>query len=66
MTKMKKQKAKAKVGSRVMHKGVIYTVCARDFDRVNRHSYYVLTNKTFRGCKGYRPIARGDNLTVIG
>lgn len=61
----KKQKAKAKVGDKVMHKGIIYTVDAREFDTVNRHSYYRLTNKTFRGCCGYRPIARGDNLEVV-
>lgn len=63
---MKKQKSKAKIGSKVMFKGTMYTVCGRDFGKKNRHTNYVLTNKTFRGCKGYRPIARADSLTVIG
>jgi len=61
----KKQKAKAKVGDQVMFKGTVYTVSARVFETVNRHTFYKLTNKTFRGCSGYRPVARGDQVSLV-
>lgn len=63
-----KVKTKAKAGMKVMHGGTVYTVAGRSFR--GGHSWYTLTNKTFRGCSvnpnRMRPVVRADKLSVIG